>query len=105
MAVIIEQPNAPRSRKGAQWEKRAWIFMRVSGIILVGMIIGHLMVNLVLPERGVKSIDFAFVAGKWASPFWQVYDGILLCTLVITTFDPCIDPNVHEYLPELVCKG
>ncbi|MBU6143870.1 MAG: succinate dehydrogenase hydrophobic membrane anchor subunit [Acidobacteria bacterium] len=147
MAVIIEQPNAPRSRKGAQWEKRAWIFMRVSGIILVGMIIGHLMVNLVLPERGVKSIDFAFVAGKWASPFWQVYDGILLWlalihgtngmrtlvndyterewlrkalnvtlwvvagallllgTLVITTFDPCIDPNVHNYLPELVCKG
>ena len=30
---------------------------------------------------------------------------ILLGTLVITTFDPCIDPNVHTYLPDLVCKG
>ncbi len=145
MSVVIEQPNQPRSRKGAQWEKRAWIFMRVSGIILIFLILGHLMVNLVLPERGVKSIDFAFVAGKWASPFWQVYDGIMLWlalihgtngmrtlvndyserewvrktlnvslwvvaialiilgTLVITTFDPCIDPDVETYLPN-VCK-
>ena len=145
MSVIIEQPNQPRSRKNAQWEKRAWIFMRASGIILIFLILGHLMVNLVLPERGVKSIDFAFVAGKWASPFWQVYDGamlwlalihgtngmrtlvndyserewvrktlnvslwvvavslIILGTLVITTFDPCIDPNVESYLPN-VCK-
>lgn len=145
MSVVIEQPNQPRSRKGAQWEKRAWIFMRVSGIILIFLILGHLMVNLVLPERGVKSIDFAFVAGKWASPFWQVYDGIMLWlalihgtngmrtlvndyserewvrktlnialwstaialiilgTLVITTFDPCIDPDVETYLTN-VCK-
>ena len=145
MSVVIEQPNQPRSRKGAQWEKRAWIFMRVSGLILIFLILGHLMVNLVLPERGVKSIDFAFVAGKWASPFWQVYDGlmlwlalihgtngmrtlvndyserewvrktlnvslwvvavalIILGTLVITTFDPCIDPDVESYLPN-VCK-
>jgi succinate dehydrogenase / fumarate reductase membrane anchor subunit len=145
LSVVIEQPNQPRSRKGAQWEKRAWIFMRISGLVLVFLILGHLMVNLVLPERGVKSIDFAFVAGKWASPFWQVYDGvmlwlalihgtngmrtlvndyserewvrktlnvslwvvaaalILLGTLVITTFDPCIDPNVETYLPN-VCK-
>jgi len=145
LSVVIEQPNQPRSRKGAQWEKRAWIFMRVSGLILIFLILGHLMVNLVLPERGVKSIDFAFVAGKWASPFWQVYDGIMLWlalihgtngmrtlvndyserdwvrktlnvslwvvavaliilgTLVITTFDPCIDPDVESYLPN-VCK-
>jgi succinate dehydrogenase / fumarate reductase membrane anchor subunit len=145
LSVVIEQPNQPRSRKGAQWEKRAWIFMRVSGLILIFLILGHLMVNLVLPERGVKSIDFAFVAGKWASPFWQVYDGlmlwlalihgtngmrtlvndyserewvrktlnvslwvvavalIILGTLVITTFDPCIDPDVESYLPN-VCK-
>ena len=83
MSVVIEQPNQPRSRKKAQWEKRAWVFMRVSGPLLVVLILGHLMVNLVLPERGVKSIDFAFVAGKWADPFWQVYDGIMLWLAMI----------------------
>jgi succinate dehydrogenase / fumarate reductase membrane anchor subunit len=119
--------------------------MRISGAVLLVMILGHLMVNLVLPERGVKSIDFAFVAGKWADPFWQVYDGIMLWlalihgtngmrtlvndyaerewvrktlnialwsvaaillilgTLVVTTFDPCIDPEAVNYLPS-VCK-
>jgi succinate dehydrogenase / fumarate reductase membrane anchor subunit len=121
--------------------------MRFSGVFLVFLIIGHLSVNLVLPEHGVKAIDFAFVAGKWASPFWKVYDGVLLWlallhgtngmrvivadyterlwirkaltitlwvvaatlivlgTLVITTFDPCIDPNVHSYLPDLNCHA
>ena len=86
-------------------------------------------------RRGHPAIDFAFVAGKWASPFWQVWDllmlwlaelhgangvrtiindyaeqdatrlslktllvrrapslVIVLGTLVIFTFDPCIDP-------------
>jgi succinate dehydrogenase / fumarate reductase membrane anchor subunit len=83
MSVVIEQPNQPRSRKKAQWEKRAWVFMRVSGPLLVVLILGHLMVNLVLPERGVKSIDFAFVAGKLADPFWQWFDVTLLWLALI----------------------
>ena len=39
--------------------------MRASGVVLVVLIFGHLFINLVLGE-GVKQIDFAFVAGKWA---------------------------------------
>jgi len=41
MAVIIEQPNAPRSRKGAQWEKRAWIFMRVSNQLTLLLLLAN----------------------------------------------------------------
>jgi succinate dehydrogenase / fumarate reductase, membrane anchor subunit len=28
--------------------------------------------------EGITAIDFGFVAGKWASPFWQVWDLLML---------------------------
>lgn len=55
----------------------AWLFMRVSGVLLVALVLGHLFVNLVLGE-GIQAVDFGFVAGKWASPFWQVWDLLML---------------------------
>ena len=55
----------------------SWMFMRASGVLLVILVFGHLFVNLWLGE-GVKGIDFAFVGGKWASPFWQVWDLLML---------------------------
>jgi succinate dehydrogenase / fumarate reductase membrane anchor subunit len=127
--------HAPRDRASkSNFEMYSWIFMRLSGVLLVVLILGHLFVNLMLGD-GVHQIDFAFVAGKWASPFWQVWDLLMLWlaqlhgtnglrtiindyaerdgtrfwlkallylastvvvvlgTLVIFTFDPCLDPN------------
>ena len=143
--VTIETPRSPRSRKHAQWEKWGWLYMRYSGAILLVLIFGHIFINLLTGE-GIKQIDFAFVAGKWANPFWQVYDVLMLwlamihgtngmrtivndyaerenvrkvlnytlwivCgllivlgSLVCVTFDPCIDQNAVNYLPQ-VCKG
>jgi len=83
MEIVIETPNSPRKRKGANWEKYGWMYMRISGAILVALIFGHLIVNLIMPEGGVKAIDFAFVAGKWANPFWQVYDTVMLWLALI----------------------
>jgi len=78
MSVSIEIPNSPRSRKAANWEKYGWIYMRISGPLLVVLIFVHLIANLVVPEGGIKAIDFAFVAGKWAAPFWQWWDLAML---------------------------
>ena len=82
MNVVIETPNQPRSRKRANGEKYGWLFMRVSGPLLVVLIFTHLIVNLVLGE-GIKAIDFAFVGGKWADPFWQVWDLAMLWLALI----------------------
>lgn len=54
-----------------------WIFMRLSGVVLVVLVLGHLLIQLVL-DGGVSKIGFAFVAGRWASPFWQVWDLLML---------------------------
>ena len=63
-------------------DRLAWIFMRVSGFLLVGLIFTHLTVNL-MQDGGVKAIDFAFVAGKLADPFWQWFDVSLLWLALI----------------------
>lgn len=63
-------------------DRIAWLFMRVSGVLLVGLIFTHLMVNL-MQDGGVKAIDFAFVAGKLADPFWQWFDVTLLWLALI----------------------
>ena len=55
----------------------AWLGMRLSGVLLVVLIFGHLFVNLMVGE-GIHAIDFGFVGGKWANPFWQVWDLLLL---------------------------
>ena len=46
------------------------------------LIFTHLMVNLVLGD-GIKAINFAFVAGKWADPFWQWWDFAMLWLAMI----------------------
>ena len=131
----IPKPRTPyKASKSNNSQMTAWLFMRGSGLLLVVLVIGHLFVNLWQGE-GIHQIDFAFVAGKWASPFWQIWDlamlwlamlhganglrtiindyatrggtkfalrtllyfatfvTIVLGTLVIFTFDPCIDPS------------
>ncbi|MGN6204208.1 succinate dehydrogenase hydrophobic membrane anchor subunit [Humibacter sp.] len=75
-------PTRPARSKGVNWEKWGWVYMRVSGVLLVVLIFGHLIVNLVLGQ-GIKAVDFAFVAGKWADPFWQVWDGLMLWLALI----------------------
>ena len=129
-----KSPYRRVSRGRGNFELWSWVFMRGSGVLLLVLVFGHLFVNLML-GKGIHAIDFGFVAGKWASPFWQVWDmlmlwlamlhgfngvrtvindyterdgtrwvlkgllilatvfSVVLGTLVIFTFDPCIDPN------------
>ena len=80
--VTIETPRSPRNRKSASREKLAWLFMRGSGVVLIVLIFGHLFINLFSGD-GIKAIDFAFVAGKWANPLWQVWDTLMLWLALI----------------------
>lgn len=71
-------PNYSRARKSrGSFEMIAWLFMRLSGVVLVVLIFGHLFTNL-LVGGGVKAIDFGFVAGKWADPVWMFWDLAML---------------------------
>lgn len=138
----IAAPRSPhtshRARNRFNLEKWGWVYMRVSGVLLVVLIFGHLFYNLIFPGK-VSILDWAFVAGKLSNPFWIVWDLLLLWlalihgsngmrtlvndyahgrfrsvllwalgittvvllvlgTLVLTTFDPCLGPTDNAEL-------
>jgi succinate dehydrogenase / fumarate reductase membrane anchor subunit len=66
---------APRSARSGRtnYELYSWLFMRISGVVLVFLVLGHLFIMNIL-DGGVQRINFAFVAGRWSTPFWQVWD-------------------------------
>ena len=84
-APLVESPRSGRispqyRRSGGSkgnFEMFAWLFMRLSGVVLVVLIFVHLYMNLVDGE-GIEGVDFGFVAGKWADPLWQVWDLVML---------------------------
>lgn len=78
--VKVALPNETYTRRKTtrgNFELYGWMFMRLSGVVLIVLIFGHLFVNLMVGE-GVNALDFGFVAGKWASPFWQIWDLLML---------------------------
>ncbi len=53
---------APLTRASrSNTEMYGWVFMRVSGILLVVLVLGHLFTNLMVGD-GITAIDFAACA-------------------------------------------
>jgi len=145
-AIPAPRSGGGRGGRRTNWEKWGWIYMRASGVLLVVLIFGHLFVNLVVGE-GISQINFGFVAGKLANPFWQWWDVamlwlalihgangmrtlvndyvsrpkvraalkvalvgstaalILLGTLVVFTFDPCLGADEFPDLVLSICNA
>lgn len=72
-SLALSDNSGGRNRQRSNFELYAWLFMRISGIVLVFLVLGHLFIMNML-DGGVQRINFAFVAGRWASPFWQIWD-------------------------------
>jgi succinate dehydrogenase / fumarate reductase, membrane anchor subunit len=73
MAQIAEQINEASPRR---LETTAWKWMRYSGLLLIPLAWGHVLIQDVL--IGVHSIDLDYVAMRWASIGWRTYDFLLL---------------------------
>lgn len=88
MSTAVELPRAPRTTRANRRTTRGnaemfgWLFMRISGVVLVVLVLGHLFVNLVVDD-GIAGINFAFVAGKWADLQWQIWDLVMLWLAMI----------------------
>ncbi|TSE02047.1 succinate dehydrogenase [Skermania sp. ID1734] len=73
----LDNPRSPRRPAKTNFELYAWIFMRFSGLALIVLVLGHMFIMLIL-DNGVHRVNFAFVAGRWSSPFWQCWDLLML---------------------------
>jgi succinate dehydrogenase / fumarate reductase membrane anchor subunit len=74
-AAPADRRTPGRSR--SNFELYAWVFMRVSGVLLVILVLAHFAIMHLL-DGGLSRVNFAFVSGRWANPFWRVYDFALL---------------------------
>lgn len=85
MAVSTElRPATPErgSRPHSGAELWWWVFMRISGILLLWLAVGHVLIMHVL-GTGVERVNYNFVANRWASPFWRIWDWLLLSLALV----------------------
>lgn len=76
MATVTNQPSAPVMRSRSRPQTVGWTFMRVSGVLLLFFALGHFLVQHVIND--VHDLSLAFVAQRWGSLFWRLYDAFLL---------------------------
>ena len=72
--------SRPRPRRG--FELWSWLFMRISGIVLLFLAVGHVLIMHVL-EGGVERVDYDFVAARWANPLWRTWDWAMLSLALV----------------------
>jgi succinate dehydrogenase / fumarate reductase, membrane anchor subunit len=98
MAIEADRPSQPiqrrdslgtgrprsggRERPGRGAEFWWWVFMRVSGVILLFLAVGHVLIMHAVGD-GVDRVNFGFVAVRWANPFWQTWDWLMLSLALV----------------------
>jgi succinate dehydrogenase membrane anchor subunit len=93
MATTTSRPtaDAPRDQRERRLgrdrpigglELWMWLFMRVSGLLLMVLALGHLVI-MHLIGTGAERIDFGFVALRWENPFWRTWDWALLMLALV----------------------
>lgn len=58
------------------FERYAYLFMRMSGLVLLILAVGHMVIQHVLNSSG--NLTLIFVAEQWNSWGWKAYDIFLL---------------------------
>jgi succinate dehydrogenase / fumarate reductase membrane anchor subunit len=95
--------RAGREPPGRGAEFWWWVFMRVSGILLLVLAVGHVLIMHVVGE-GVDRVDFGFVALRWQSMFWRTWDWLLL-SLALTHGVNGLRMITLDYVPRRGVRG
>lgn len=100
--VWLGNPAARRARPpvGSGRERFWWWFMRLSGLALVLLALGHMLIMHVLVQLSGQEISWAFVTSRWGTPFWRIYDALLLVLALIHGVN-----GARVVLSDLVPKG
>ena len=80
MSTSASAAGTPAKPSGG-FELWSWCFMRLSGLLLLGLALGHLVIMHLINR--VEMIDYNFVAGRYAGWFWRGYDMLLLTLAMI----------------------
>lgn len=79
MGARAKQPKTfyeARNRYGHNPELFWWVFMRISGFLLIFLVFAHVFINNILVDAG--TIDYDYVASRLTQPTVKVFDSFLL---------------------------
>ncbi len=76
--IFIRRAAERCGEDGNLFELYAWFFMRLSGLILLGMAVFHLIYMQFIIPGGVTHIDYDIIVTRWANPGWRLFDLLLL---------------------------
>ena len=76
MAVRAKSFSDAKTQSASNLELFWWVFMRISGVALVFLALGHLYIQNVLLNPG--EVDYDFVAERLSQTTWKLYDWLLL---------------------------
>ena len=62
-------------------EQVGWLFMRLSGLALIFLALGHFAIQHVIND--VHNLSLDFVARRWAVLGWRIYDALLLALALL----------------------
>jgi succinate dehydrogenase / fumarate reductase membrane anchor subunit len=88
---------------GGGFETFSWYFFRVSGVVLIFMVIIHLIIMHVTNDVACTTYDF--VAMRYSNPLWRLYDWVLLTLALLHGMNGLrvvIDDYVHTRGARLV---
>jgi len=86
-----------RPRPTGGLELWSWLFMRLSGLLLLFLALGHLVIMHLV--HNVDEISYAFVASRYAGWLWRGYDLLLLVLAMLHGVNGTrilIDDYVHH---------
>ena len=66
---------------GGNFELWSWYFFRVSGVLLLVLAFGHLLIVHII--NNVDVINYEFVALRWQTLGWRAYDWLLLFLAIV----------------------
>jgi len=99
---IVRQAASRKGRQGSMFELYSWFFMRVSGVLLMVIVVFHLLYMHFFVPGGVAGIDYDVVVSRWTGPagtFWRFFDLMLLAfafTHGSNGFRFVIDDYIHH---------
>jgi succinate dehydrogenase / fumarate reductase membrane anchor subunit len=80
MAAISEKSTGKitvrRIKLEGNFERYAWLFMRLSGVAMLVLAVGHMVIQHVLNSSA--NLTLQFVAVQWSSWGWKAFDILLL---------------------------
>jgi len=77
----LSSTSYARTKPTGGLELWAWVFMRVSGVVLLFLALGHLIIMHLI--NNVDEINYVFVANRYVGWFWRFYDLAMLSLAMI----------------------